>query len=479
MGDMKEAEISLKVVIDREKSKSELSASRSDPSHQPVNIGSFNNLYASVANLDAKYYATNECKDMLLNTRNSAEALCCNLKINIDDTKPIQYFICERLCFHIYSDHAAYLSTYSTLKCKSCGNFLSKAVHLNATDNDNKDDEGVFVADTSSFVISDDLRVIPNNPASTLAILESIGIKDFDVLEENKLQLGPNEILNLLERTFLSKTPLSDIFFGKWTSSPVPTIQSPIGTEGTDSKKMTVKVFVQKSTNMILLAHSSEDFIEFLFSFLTVPVGKVTSMLTENHESKLSIENMYKSVIELNVSEYLKSQHLKDMLLKPKLPMHHLCSNYIFPLMEETASKKFGIRCMPFSRGQYDYYLTAFSDSTMKLGRECIDQSPKGEGGFVRGPTKFMVTDDLVVTPLSSMSCFTYFHRLKVAPGDIEEQVINIGMEEALNLLWASLTSTSVLTNGLKFFISKNRKQETSPNKPKSDESLKKVKVEK
>ena len=41
-----------------------------------------------------------------------------------------------------------------------------------------------------------------------------------------------------------------------------------------------------------------------------------------------------------------------------------------------------------------------------------------------------MVTDDLVVTILSSMSCFSYFQRLNVAPRDIEEQVMNIGMEE-------------------------------------------------
>lgn len=120
----KEVEISLKVVIDREEKKVvfaeagsdfvdilfsfltlpmgtivRLLANRSDPPHQPVNIGSFNSLYGSVANLDAKYFATTECKDMLLNTRSSAEALCRNLKIDIGHTKSVKYFICEAPCF--------------------------------------------------------------------------------------------------------------------------------------------------------------------------------------------------------------------------------------------------------------------------------------------------------------------------------------------------------------------------------------------
>lgn len=233
----------------------------------------------------------------------------------------------------------------------------------------------------------------------------------------------------MLERSFLSKTPLSDIFFGKkWISSQVQAIQSPIRTECSDgAKQIKLKVYVQKSINKILLAHCSEDFIDFLFSLLTVPLGKLISLLTKDHES-LSIENIHQSVFEFNVGEYLKSQQLKDMLLYPKLLSHYLCTDQIFPL-EETNLDKFLKQSS--SEGNYDYSLTL--DSTQAY-KNLTDHSPKLklEGGFVRGPTKFMVTDDLVVTPLSSMSCFTYLHTLKVPPCDIEEQVINIGMNEVM-----------------------------------------------
>lgn len=46
--------------------------------------------------------------------------------------------------------------------------------------------------------------------------------------------------------------------------------------------------------------------------------------------------------------------------------------------------------------------------------------------------TTFMVTDDLVVTPLSSMSRFMYLNNLKVTLNDIEEQMVDIGIKEVI-----------------------------------------------
>lgn len=65
--------------------------------------------------------------------------------------------------------------------------------------------------------------------------------------------------------------------------------------------------------------------------------------------------------------------------------------------------------------------------------REIKLASPLGEAGFLNVSTKYMVTDDLVVTPLSSISCVKYIHSCQIPPSDIEEQVVNIGMEEVTN----------------------------------------------
>jgi hypothetical protein len=51
-------------------------------------------------------------------------------------------------------------------------------------------------------------------------------------------------------------------------------------------------------------------------------------------------------------------------------------------------------------------------------------------GGYANGPITFMVTDDLVVTPMSSIDGISYLERMKVPLNDVEEIVIDIGQKE-------------------------------------------------
>lgn len=164
-------------------------------------IGSFNNLYRSMANLEAKYFASAACKDILLNTRNSAGNMCQNLKINLDDI-PVEYFTCEDMdCTK--NSYTPFFSMYKGLKCKNCSKLLNRsACNLNDIDSGK---DGVFVQPTESFVITNDLHVIPNIPASTLAILESSGSTDFGVLEEKTLKIGYAEVYLFCFNFFFSK----------------------------------------------------------------------------------------------------------------------------------------------------------------------------------------------------------------------------------------------------------------------------------
>lgn len=164
---------------------------------QPPAIGSFNNLYESIAGLEAQYFATEACKVMLLNTRNSAEAECRKLKINIDDIKPAEFFTCEDMCC-IRNNMIAYVSNCSSGKCKNCSRFLNQKAYFTAATAENQ--QGVFVPPTTSFIITDDLSVLPNIPASTLEMLKNSGITDFGVLEERTLNLGYSEV----HRIFIS-----------------------------------------------------------------------------------------------------------------------------------------------------------------------------------------------------------------------------------------------------------------------------------
>ncbi|KAK1363152.1 hypothetical protein POM88_038713 [Heracleum sosnowskyi] len=432
-------------------------------SDQHVNFGSFKNLNKSLDNLGDKYFATQQCRHMLQMVRNSAEAECRKLLINIDDTGPCQYFICSDLeCTEMRSMPS--LSTYCTANCRHCRKVMYRSISFKPSPTGASDgSKGAFVKEAASFLIRDDLHVIPHLLGSTLGILNSSGITDFGVLEEKFLQLGRSEILQLLKYSIVSETPLADLVFGKKDTDlniAVPTLQSQTNTEGIGNlSKMKMKVFFQKSNKNILMVQTNDDFIDFLFSLLTIPLGRVMSLLGNYHAPTTSVENIQQSVSDLNVDKYFKSKEMKEMLLNPQLPMHYLCRNQMFPLTENAPP-------ILFCNSLYDehskvngFYMTlGSSPSQFRL------VSPNN-GGFAREQAMFTVSDDLVVTPLSSMSCITYLHSLKVHPSDIEEQEISIGIEEAFKLLRESLSSTSVLTNGLKHLILEKAKRRNKTGK--------------
>lgn len=248
----------------------------------------------------------------------------------------------------------------------------------------------------------------------------------------------------MLKYSILSKTPLTSMFLGKnyvIVDKSIQTItNSQMSTEGNISvKKMAVKVLVQKSNNKILLAEAAEDFAELLFTFLSIPLGKVMSLLSVSHSSTLVAENLSKSVSDLNVNRYFKSQKLKNMLLDPKLAEHYYSSNQIFPL-GQAATPPLCCESNLFSSSSSIKYSRDLPVNykyggpfQVRLGMPLQFPdlvNPKGSDEFMKAPTMFMVTDDLVVTPLSSATCFNYLKTLKVPPSDVKEQVVNIGMQE-------------------------------------------------
>ena len=50
--------------------------------------------------------------------------------------------------------------------------------------------------------------------------------------------------------------------------------------------------------------------------------------------------------------------------------------------------------------------------------------------GFLKGPEMFSITDDLIITPLSSVTGLSAVRTLKVPFSDIEEQIVYVGKEE-------------------------------------------------
>ncbi|XP_073153342.1 uncharacterized protein [Henckelia pumila] len=137
-------------------------------------LGSLNSLYSGLKNLDNSHFWTEAGKRMLLNPRSTSSGInCSGLKVlQIDDTPPIQYFTCkEQSCVSMYYEMRCYCgdSTNTDITEKL---FLQTRL------------QSVFTKETPSFILSDDLEILTNSPASILRLLKASGIEDTKVLEE-------------------------------------------------------------------------------------------------------------------------------------------------------------------------------------------------------------------------------------------------------------------------------------------------------
>ncbi|CAJ2670653.1 unnamed protein product [Trifolium pratense] len=393
---------------------------------EAVKFGSISSLYQSVSDLDQQYLCSHTCKEMLLKPRNSMEGYCNQLKLEIDDT-PMQYFWCKNWNLCCISSN---VSTFRNQKCK-CGSNTMAVHYSNLISVENG-----FVNETATFIIQDDLSVLPNDLGKSLCLLQNNGIDDIADIERKTLLISKKEVIDLLKLSLLSKTPLTDFIVRKKqlirnsnTSFMSENRLFGRSLPSEDGKKMAVKLLVRKSNRKILFAIAEEDFADFLFSFLTFPLGGVLQML--GGSSSLScIDSLYKCVTELSPEKCLRSLELKNKISKPQIFPGFEVKNQILPIGTS---------------------LITYKSSTRRLN--FVDPKSSVSGGFTRGPLTVMVTEDLVVTQMSSFDCVSYLERMKVPLNDVEEMVINIGLKEGLSILKASLTSTTALTNGLKHYL--------------------------
>ncbi|GFP79559.1 hypothetical protein PHJA_000099400 [Phtheirospermum japonicum] len=386
---------------------------------------------------------------MLLNPRKSILNERCKLKLNFDDTQPTKGFYCaDKDCsLKRFPNIGIY---YNTSKCDCGKSALSKETPISdpKTEDAEDGDCGVFTKSKAYFIITDDLKIFPSETGYVLDIFRSLGITGTDGTELRNVTFGFNEVIDLLRWSLLSPTPLTDLILNKRKLDHVSMkcetgagtlVGDQIEKQTIEGKKMVVKVIYRESTNKLLLAEADGDFVEYLFTLLTIPLGAVECLLGGITTLK-NIDNLYRSLGDINDYKYLKTQDTKTLLLEPQLPTGYVSKDKILPLIEESHK---------FYRGAEKGLSTSKSAHT------------DGRRKYVKEQTMYNVTDDLVVTPFCMTAGFSLLSRLKISLCDVDEVELKIGLDEALRILKASLTSTTALTDGLMNSISKKQpKQE-------------------
>ncbi|KAK7294686.1 hypothetical protein RJT34_17577 [Clitoria ternatea] len=394
---------------------------------KPVRFGSISSLYESVTHLEEEHFRTQTCKEMLLNPKNSLASYCQNMKLNIDDaTEPIKYFICENWeC----SKRWRFLSiNFRNQRC-FCRELLNREIFR-----ENVTVEDGFVKVTARFIVGDDLHITPDVFGASLQVLQKLGIKDMQGIEERTIHINKKEVVNLLKFSLFSETPMTDFVFKK--DQPLDNFSPQLGFDiaqvpSDKGKQMLVKILVRKSNGKIVFAEAFEDFADFIFSFLTFPLGGVLHML-KGFSSLSCLDKLYKSISNLNAGRYLRSQELTDKLVNPRCAFQFNVSNQILPIEADRLPSYY---C--HVKDQYSGTLVTSPPATfgngMDLPLSIVDpRFPAGDlsstYGFVKRSSIYMVTDDLVVTPMSSVSAISYLNRLGVPLFDLEERVIAIGL---------------------------------------------------
>lgn len=230
---------------------------------------------------------------------------------------------------------------------------------------------------------------------------------------------------------------------------------------------MSLKLLVDKRNQTVLFAEAEKDFVNFLFHCLALPVGTIMSLLTKAGTVG-GIGNLYGSVENLG-DTFIKPRE-KDVLLNPKT--QRSSPDVLLSLLPEAppsvpityyacpriSSDLFGVNtsCRSCVTGSPSTKCPGCNDVMSKklswvVGPDADAASsaevPGGEGGYVTGVT-YMVTDELVVKPMSPISSITLLKRFNVQEiEDLQEKVVDFGLDEAIKLLNASLHSKTVLTD--------------------------------
>jgi len=244
------------------------------------------------------------------------------------------------------------------------------------------------------------------------------------------------KILDLLKQALISNSPLSDLFLENGGPSSVCTFSPKLRPENqgwtNHNPSINLKVTVRKSKKTILYAEAEGDFVDYLFSFLTTPLGSVLNLMDENF-SLGSINNLHKSVKHLNPL-WLTNPSATPLLNLRVAPQFGLKKQPTKLCEEHTPCYWYGTGviknhiCYGTGNGviSKDHSLIQHPVVMKHFDPRSSDGTKESALGFVRRPSLFVVWNDLQVTPLVRTSSVSFLQKLNVPLDDLEQHELRI-----------------------------------------------------
>lgn len=191
------------------------------------------------------------------------------------------------------------------------------------------------------------------------------------------------------------------------------------------SSVFSVKLFVRKFDNEILYAECNADFIDALLSFLIFPLELICSL-----------SNNLGSVGNLSRSPCRKAS-ASDF---NQVPDYYGCSNNTMFGYLPSPSPVYECFVPRNSSDSWSCQLARqiqWSMDLFILGGDIVKMSPNnpkvisgsssgGDTGFMKKNTKFIVSNDLIISPMNSFSTVGLLKKMQVNISDLEEHQISI-----------------------------------------------------
>ncbi|CAL4965306.1 unnamed protein product [Urochloa decumbens] len=238
----------------------------------------------------------------------------------------------------------------------------------------------------------------------------------------------------------------------------------------TTAVPLSMKLLIDTRAQRVLFAQASKEVVDFLFSLLALPVATAVKLVGK--DAMVGVDKLD--------ATYVLPGAAKDALLCPTVvsPAASSANSSLLRLpaavAPSTGLPKSYFKCSNnyssaagFGSSAYtsscSIYVTDTSGTIcpncgghMKMALQYAAPSPTGQivsaaggrKGFVQGIVTYTVLDNLTVTPMSAISGITLLNAFAVRDlADLQERTVQLGYNEGLAILKASLQSKTVLSD--------------------------------
>lgn len=156
-------------------------------------VGCLGNLYRSVETLNQNYLQPNNNIQTLLKPKVIS---CCNSTMVLPyttDPSPLPKFY---VCSSVYNNNncRSYVSDDPKALCSNCKNHMSREITYVKPISYYEEDVG-YVKDLVTYIVMDDLSIMPMSNIPTTTLLKKFNIKDMGTLEEKLITFNVSEVI--------------------------------------------------------------------------------------------------------------------------------------------------------------------------------------------------------------------------------------------------------------------------------------------